>query len=106
MVDTLRFIDIKKKEIDPFFEDYKKFEIFENAESTSKKLIYQVPFSRQAIMGEMLLKLEKQFSDRAYVDVEINSLEDAYINIAKEEEKLLFELQRDGMKRFSQKDIG
>jgi hypothetical protein len=38
--------------------------------------------------------LEQQFGQRAYIDVEINSLEDAYINIAKEEEKLLKALQK------------
>jgi hypothetical protein len=38
-----------------------------------------------------------------YIDVEINSLEDAYINIAKEEEKLLKELQERGMQRLSEK---
>jgi hypothetical protein len=32
----------------------------------------------------------------AYIDIEMNSLEDAYINIAKEEEKLFEELQRNG----------
>jgi hypothetical protein len=30
----------------------------------------------------------------AYIDIEINSLEDAYINIAKEEEKLLVEINK------------
>jgi len=38
----------------------------------------------------------------AYIDLEINSLEDAYIQIAKEEEKLLKKLERDGMRRFSE----
>ena len=38
----------------------------------------------------------------AYIDIEINSLEDAYIQIAKEEEKLLKKLERDGMRRFSE----
>ena len=32
--------------------------------------------------------LEQQVSSVAYIDVEMNSLEDAYINIAKAEEKL------------------
>lgn len=36
------------------------------------------------------------------IDLEINSLEDAYINIAKEEEKLFQELSNNGMRRYSQ----
>ena len=39
-------------------------------------------------MPELLGKLEDSFLSQSYIDVEINSLEDAYINIAKEEEKL------------------
>jgi hypothetical protein len=51
-------------------------------------LIYQVPFSEEASMSSLLKELEDLLSDRAYIDVELNSLEDAYINIAREEEKL------------------
>ena len=40
-------------------------------------------------MGPLLRRLETEFSRQCYIDVEINSLEDAYINIAREEEKLL-----------------
>ena len=36
----------------------------------------------------MLALLEQQVSAFAYIDVEMNTLEDAYINIAKAEEKL------------------
>ena len=32
--------------------------------------------------------MEDKYSDKVYIDVEVNSLEDAYINIAREEEKL------------------
>jgi len=58
VIDTLRFLDIKKSEIEPFFEQYKKYEIHENSESTAKKLIYQVPFSCVTILGDMLNSLE------------------------------------------------
>ena len=36
----------------------------------------------------MLEQLETQFEGQIYIDIEMNSLEDAYINIAKAEEKL------------------
>ena len=39
-------------------------------------------------MGELLRQLEKL---DAYIDVEMNSLEDAYLEIAKHEEKLIAE---------------
>jgi hypothetical protein len=37
---------------------------------------------------------DEKLSEIAYIDIEINSLEDAYINIAKEEEKLLIEINK------------
>jgi len=40
-------------------------------------------------MQNILRNLEATIVQQCYVDVEMNSLEDAYINIAKEEEKLL-----------------
>jgi hypothetical protein len=45
------------------------------------------------LISPILQHLESQFGDSAYIDIEMNSLEDAYINIAKEEEKLFRELQ-------------
>jgi hypothetical protein len=33
--------------------------------------------------------LEQYYGDRCRIDIEMNDLEDAYINIAKEEEKIL-----------------
>jgi hypothetical protein len=83
-------------------EEKKKFEIIENSESTNKKLIYQVPFAQVERLADLVAELEQQFSDRCYIDVEINTLEDAYINIAKEEERLLKDLQLHGMRRLSQ----
>ena len=44
-------------------------------------------------MSALLKQLEEKFGDKAYIDVEVNNLEDAYINIAKEEEKLLENLK-------------
>ena len=39
-------------------------------------------------MSAILRELEDSLLDKLYIDVEVNSLEDAYINIAREEEKL------------------
>jgi len=76
----------------------------ENSDSTLKKLIYQVPFSEDTNLVEILRALETNFGTRAYIDIEMNSLEDAYINIAKEEEKLLRDLKKHGMQRQSVTD--
>jgi len=57
-----------------------------NEESTDKKLMYQIPFQEVAILQSLLGTLENQFSETVYIDIEINTLEDAYINIAKKEE--------------------
>ena len=43
-------------------------------------------------MSELMKQIEEKFGHVAFVDVEFNSLEDAYLNIAKEEERLLSEL--------------
>jgi hypothetical protein len=40
-------------------------------------------------MKEILKKLEETVVNECYIDIEMNSLEDAYINIAKEEEKYI-----------------
>jgi membrane protease subunit (stomatin/prohibitin family) len=63
-----------------------------------KKLIYQVPFLEVQRMPELMNILHTQFNDVAYIDVELNSLEDAYLNIAKEEEKLLENLNKYGLR--------
>ena len=52
-------------------------------------------------MGPLLKTLEETLSSKVYIDVEMNSLEDAYINIANEEEKLIDGLKSRGMKRYS-----
>ena len=68
--------------------------IIENNESTSKKLIYQVPFQQVPNLINLLKQLEQTILTQTYIDVEINTLEDAYINIAKEEMKLLDDLKK------------
>ena len=48
------------------------------------------------MISPILQQLESEFANVCYIDIEMNSLEDAYINIAKEEEKLFRELQSNG----------
>ena len=43
-------------------------------------------------MIKLMKQIEEKFGHVAFVDVEFSSLEDAYLNIAKEEERLLSEL--------------
>lgn len=102
VMDFQQFAVLKEQELNPFIlseSNIANLEINENHESTNKKLIYQIPFSRVGNLPAFLKELEGRFLDRTYIDVEINSLEDAYINIAKEEEKLLADLQKYGMRR-------
>lgn len=40
-------------------------------------------------MSGVLTELENRLSNLVYIDIEVNSLEDAYINIAREEERLI-----------------
>ena len=97
------FLMIKNAKIDPILcaEGYKKRGIIENSDSTGKKLIYQVPFSEVKEMQVIIKALEESIYDTCYIDVEMNSLEDAYINIAREEEKLLENLKKYGMRRLT-----
>jgi hypothetical protein len=52
-------------------------------------------------MSELMKQIEEKFGHVAFVDVEFNSLEDAYLNIAKEEERLLSELHNKHENRHS-----
>lgn len=52
-------------------------------------MIYEVPFNEIEILTTLLEELQAQFGERCYIDIEMNSLEDAYLRIAREEEKLL-----------------
>jgi len=56
--------------------------ILENTDSSSKKLIYQVPFTEDRLLASLLHKLEHAIGGKAFIDIEVNSLEDAYVNIA------------------------
>ena len=57
-INSQDFIAMKQNEVDPLLDSYKQHEITENHESSSKKLIYQVPFNRVQVLGEILQKLE------------------------------------------------
>jgi hypothetical protein len=61
-----------------------------------------VPFSQSEQLSHVLKELEGQLSEQVYIDIEMNSLEDAYLNIAKEEERLLEELHRRSRTSFKQ----
>lgn len=52
-------------------------------------------------MSPLLNELEKSVGNQVYIDIELNTLEDAYINIAREEEKLLENLKKHGMQRYT-----
>ena len=60
----------------------------ESIDSSIKRLVYTIPFDQQQTIPQLLAKLEDTFKDEIYIDIEMNSLEDAYVNIAKEELKL------------------
>lgn len=66
--------------------------IQESKDSTSKKIIYQIPLNAIPQLSQLIKTLEANLSERVIVDIEVNSLEDAYINIVREEEKLLMQL--------------
>ena len=76
------FAAIKTDLIDPWLESFQKYDLLVNKESTIKKLIYQVSFNHVENLSEILAPLEQSLEGVAYVDVEINSLEDAYVKIA------------------------
>ena len=85
------FKALKTKEIDPLIQsdENRNLGIVENQDSTPKKLIYQVPLVEVQKLSTLLKQLEDAFLDQVFIDIELNTLEDAYINIAREEEKLL-----------------
>lgn len=64
--------------------------------------MYQIPFQEVVVLKELLKILENEFSDTVYIDIEMNTLEDAYINIAKKEEELLEDLKNHGVRRQSE----
>lgn len=60
----------------------------ESPDSSKKRLIYTIPFEQQHNIPRLLEQLEARFENQIYIDIEMNSLEDAYVNIAKAEERL------------------
>lgn len=62
----------------------------ESTDSTNKKYMYLIPFTQQAKIPSLLQTLEFKFPE-IYFDLEMNSLEDAYVNIARAEEKMHYE---------------
>jgi ABC-type multidrug transport system ATPase subunit len=76
------FATIKSEKIDPLISSFSQYDLLENKESTIKKLIYQISFEHTDNISQVLAPLERELKGLAYVDVEINSLEDAYVKIA------------------------
>lgn len=107
IITTDDFLNLKQKLIDNIIlsKENKAKGVSESSDSTQKKLIYHVPFSEVSLLGNLMNKLEKSILNQTYLDVEMNSLEDAYLNIAKEEEKLLWNLKNpDQVRKPSQID--
>jgi len=53
-----------------------------------------MPSNKVQMFAPLLQELEQTFQGRLRIDMEMNSLEDAYINIAREEERLLAQMPR------------
>ena len=70
----------------------------ESEDSTFRKLIYTVPFTENILLGEIIATLEKKFSQQTFIDIEMNTLEDAYITIAREEDRILYDLVSRGFR--------
>jgi hypothetical protein len=60
----------------------------ESSDSTQKKYIYTIPIDQQNKIPMLLASLEQNYQEIIIFDIEMNTLEDAFINIAKAEEKL------------------
>jgi nicotinate-nucleotide pyrophosphorylase len=50
------------------------------------------------LLGEIIATLEKKFSQQTFIDIEMNTLEDAYIAIAREEDQILYDLVSRGFR--------
>ena len=73
----------------------------ESEDSTFRKLIYTVPFTENFLLWEIIANLETNFSEKTFIDIEMNTLEDAYITIAREEDHLLYDLVNKGVRTSS-----
>lgn len=98
-----QFLQLKQTKIDPLIlsQDKQRKNYAENSDSTDKLLIYQVPFSEVQNMSELLADLKRDLGTSCSIDVENNSLEDAYINVVQREEELLNDLQKYGVTKTS-----
>lgn len=97
------FSQFQKSSLNPIIlkKDLTRVGVKESNDSTPKKLIYQIPFTEVQNLGPLLNELEMATNGQVYIDIELNTLEDAYINIAREEEKLLQNLKEHGMQRYT-----
>ena len=87
-VSMIQFKDLKAEIDEVILQGQKKVKsIKESSDSTSKKLIYQIAFKDVEHISPILKDIEDKFGSKICIDIEINSLEDAYIQIQKEEEK-------------------
>ena len=82
---------MKKDQLDDFvLTEYNQLHgVRESQDSSNKKVIFEIPFNEIEVISNLLEQLQAQFGDKCYIDIEMNSLEDAYLHIAREEEKLL-----------------
>jgi hypothetical protein len=58
--------------------------ISESRDSSDKKLIFLVPISNVNNLSGLIKQIEERFPD-FQIDIELNSLEDAYVKIAEDE---------------------
>ena len=70
---------------DIFLQRREGFEgITESRDSTDKRLIFLVPIANVPRLSELIAEVEQRFPD-FQIDIELNSLEDAYVKIAEDE---------------------
>lgn len=86
--------DIKQR-IEPILFDEAIIKgVEESQDSVLSKLIYILPFDQSANFSSLFEKIENQFSE-LYINVEMTTLEDAYVNIAKKEIEVHDQLAND-----------
>lgn len=60
LINIEQFMGLKNQTINRIIAEFKSQEVSENSDSTSKKLIYQVPFARVQALTGLLEKLEQE----------------------------------------------
>lgn len=76
--------DIKKR-LEPILYDESIIQnVEESQDSVLSKLIFVLPFDQSANFSTLFAQIEKEFPE-LYINVEMTTLEDAYVNIAKAE---------------------